>query len=209
MAARTARPKPVRHTLRHRVSAVAMSAALAVPLLGCASTDEQAAREAAEPDAVAAAVCREIGKDGDCAGMSLTDRGSEIAYAGCLDYNRRDPRACLRLRQAYEDDIRRQLGAAAPPVDRNSLSEKRRVLDGLEPRERYRTAEALYKAANSDSDTFQAALLIPEVRKKIEAALGKSLSDEQLRALIDHNRAEALYWYEYLRRLPPRETAER
>ena len=65
----------------------------------------------------------------------------------------------------------------------------------------YRTTEALYKAANSDADTFQAALLIPEVRKKIEAALGKRLSDEQLRALIDHNRAEAVYWYRYLQSL--------
>ena len=76
-------------------------------------------------------------------------------------------------------------------------------LPASQPRERYRTTEALYKAANSDADTFQAALLIPEVRKKIEAALGRRLSDAQLRALIDNNRTEAIYWYGYLRRLRP------
>ncbi len=122
---------------------------------------------------------------GECESISLADRASEIAYATCLDYNRRDLRACGRLRQAYEDDVRGQLAAQAPPIAGTSLSEKRDALAGLAPGERYRTTEALYKAANSDADTFQAALLIPEVRKKIEAALGKRLSDDQLRALID------------------------
>ncbi|HEX2152011.1 MAG TPA: hypothetical protein VHG31_08450 [Stellaceae bacterium] len=77
------------------------------------------------------------------------------------------------------------------------------MLAGLQVGERYRTAEALYKAANSDADTFQAALLIPEIRKKIEAALGKRLSDAQLRALIDNNRAEAVSWYGYMQNLRP------
>ena len=81
------------------------------------------------------------------------------------------------------------------------MSEKRRALFGLRPGERQRTAEALYKAANSDADTFQAALLIPEVRKKIEAALGRAPSDKQLRALVDSNRTEAVYWYGYAQRL--------
>jgi hypothetical protein len=182
------------------VWAVATAAALALPLPGCSPATEQAARPAAEPEAVAAGVCREIRTDGECGNIALADRASAIAYATCLDYNRRDLRACARLRQAYEDDIRRQLAAQAPVIARNSLSEKRPALASLQPGERYRTAEALYRAANGDADTFQAALLIPEVRKKIEAALGKSLSDEQLRALIDHNRADAIYWYGYLQR---------
>jgi hypothetical protein len=199
----TVRLSLAQHTLRRKVSAVATAAALVLPLLGCASTAEQTARQAAEPEAVAAAVCREIRTNSaaDCDNVQLADPASEIAYATCLDYNRRDLGRCDRLRQAYEDDVRAQLVARAPPIAGTSLSEKRRALAGLEPRERYHTTEALYKAANSDADTFQAALLIPDVRKKIDAALGKRLSDEQLRALIDNNRAEAIYWYGYLQRL--------
>ena len=208
---RTAQLSLARRALRGQVSAVAKSAALVLPLLGCGSAAEQAARQAAEPKAVAAAVCREMSADsaGECEGISLASRASEIAYATCLDYNRRDLRACRGLRQAYEDDVRRQLATQTPPIGGTSLAEKRTALAGLEPGERYRTTEALYKAANSDADTFQAALLIPEVRKTIEAALGKRLSDGQLRALIENNRAEAIYWYGYLQRLrPPRVTAE-
>jgi hypothetical protein len=164
-----------------------------------------AARQAAEPEAVAAAVCRELGTTtaGECERVRLADRSSEIAYATCLDYNRRDLRVCSRLKLAYEDDVRAQLAAPQPPVAETPASEKRRTLAGLQAGERYRTAEALYKAANSDADTFQAALLIPEIRKKIEAALGKRLSDAQLRALIDNNRAEAVSWYGYMQRLRP------
>jgi hypothetical protein len=191
-------------TLRRKVSAVA-AAALVLPLLGCAPAVEQAARQAAEPEAVAAAVCRDTRTGGECESISLADRASEIAYATCLDYNRRDLRACDQLRQAYGDDVRRQLAAQAPPTAGTSLSEKRAALANLQPSERYRTTEALYKAANSDADTFQAALLIPEVRKKIEAALGRRLSDDQLRALVNNNRTEAIYWYGYLQRLRPAE----
>jgi hypothetical protein len=183
-------------------------AALVVSILGCAPDTEVAARRQAEPAAVAAAICREVRTTaaGDCENVGLADRTSEIAYTTCLDYNRRDLRACGRLRQAYEDDVRAQLATPKPAASEISLSEKRRALAGLELGERYRTAEALYKAANSDADTFQAALLIPEVRKKIEAALGKRLSDTQLRALIENNRAEAVYWYGYAQK--PRSARE-
>jgi len=37
--------------------------------------------------------------------------------------------------------------------------------------------------------------------KKIETALGRRLSDAQLRALIDNNRTEAVYWYGYAQSL--------
>jgi hypothetical protein len=180
-----------------------LAAALVLSVLGCAPDTELAARQAAEPAAIAAAVCRAVSttKAADCEGVRLADRTSELAYAMCLDYNRRDLRACRRLRQAYEDDIRMQFAAQKAAVGETSVSEKQRALAGLPAREQYRTAEALYKAANSDADTFQAALLIPEVRKKIEAALGKRLSDAQLRALIENNRAEAVYWYGYAQTL--------
>ena len=173
-----------------------LAAAFVLAIPGCAPSVELAARQAAEPEAVAAAICREVRTDaaGGCESLRLTDRASETAYATCLDYNRRDLRACDRLRQAYEDDIRAQLAAQRPPVE-TSPSVGRRMSPGSQKGEGQPPAEALYKAANSDADTFQAALLIPEVRKKIEAALGKRLSDAQLRALIDNNRAEAVYWY--------------
>lgn len=192
-------------------------AALLLPVPGCTPSLEPAAREAAEPEAVAAAICREVRADEaeGCEGVRLSDRASEIAYATCLDYNRRDLRGCDRLRRAYEDAIRAQLGAQKPPVE-TSPSDRRRTLAGSQngagPRkdERQPPAEALYKAANSDADTFQAALLIPDVRKKIEAALGKPLSDAQLRALIDNNRTEAVYWYDQMRHpRPAPETAPR
>lgn len=179
--------------------------ALVLWILGCASDAELAARQTAEPAAIAAAVCREVraAARGECDDVRLADRTSEIAYATCLDYFSRDIRACGKLRQAYEDAVRAQLAAQKPAASEMSLSEKHRALAGLPSGERYRTAAALYKAANSDADTFQAALLIPEVRKKIEAALGKRLSDAQLRALVENNRAEAVYWYGYAQNLRP------
>jgi hypothetical protein len=186
-----------------------LAGALVLSLPSCAPTAESAARQAAEPEAVAAVICREIGttEAGACEGRRLAARISEIAYATCLDYNRRDFRACGRLRQAYEDDLRAQLATPKLSLADVTSSEKQSALAVLPAGEQYRTAEALYKASNSDADTFQAALLIPEVRKKIEAALGRRLSDEQLRALIDRNRAEAVQWYGYAQHLRPVETA--
>jgi len=197
----------LQHPSRSSTPPAALLAATAclLSIAGCASDAELAARRAAEPRVVAAAICREVRTDaaGDCESVQLANPASEIAYAACLDYNRRDLRACGRLRQAYEDDIRAQLAAQKPATGETAASEKRRALAGLQAGDRYRTAEALYRAANSDADTFQAALLIPEVRKKIEAALKTRLSDAQLRALIDNNRAEAVYWYGYAQRLRP------
>jgi hypothetical protein len=193
-------------------------AALVLPVLGCTPSAELEMRQSAEPEAVVAAVCREVraGDAGGCESVHLTDRASEIAYATCLDYNRRDLRACGRLRQAYEDAIRAQLAAQKPAVVETSSSDRRGTLSGPpkgagpQKGEGQPPAEALYKAANSDADTFQAALLIPEIRKKIEAALGKPLSDAQLRALVDNSRAEAVYWYGQMTQTQPaRDTARK
>jgi len=180
-----------------------LAAALFLPILGCAPASELSARQAVDPEAVAAAVCREVtaAVPVDCQSVRTAHPTSEIAYATCLDYNRRDPRTCSHLKQAYEDDVRAQLAAQQPSVVATPSSEKRPVLSGLQAEDRQRTAEALYKAANSDAETFQAALLLPEVRKKIETALGRRLSDAQLRALIDNNRTEAVYWYGYAQSL--------
>ena len=180
-----------------------LAAALVLPVLGCAPDAELAARQTAEPAAIAAAICREVRTtaSGECEHLRLADRTSEIAYATCLDYFSRDVRACGRLRQAYEDAVRAQLAAQKPASAPLSVLFYKRPAPGdlkaagPQPGGQAPPAEALYKAASSDADTFQAALLVPEVRKKIEAALGKKLSDAQLRALIDNNRAEAVYWY--------------
>jgi hypothetical protein len=58
-------------------------------------------------------------------------------------------------------------------------------------------AERLYVATSRDAQTFQAALLIPEVRRKIEKVLGP-LSDLKLKQLAAQSNAEAIYWYEYI-----------
>src|SRR3954451_9833815 len=72
------------------------AAALVLPVLGCAPTAELSARQAVEPEAVAAAVCREVTADAsaNCQSVRPAHPASEIAYANCLDYNRRDPRTC-------------------------------------------------------------------------------------------------------------------
>ncbi len=76
-------------------------------------------------------------------------------------------------------------------------------LNGDRSRVLYRTAAELFKASNSDAETFQAALVIPEIRRKIEAALRRPLSDAALNALVAKTRAEAVYWYRYLQQLGP------
>ncbi|HTV30526.1 MAG TPA: hypothetical protein VMF32_22470 [Xanthobacteraceae bacterium] len=61
-------------------------------------------------------------------------------------------------------------------------------------------AEKLYVATSRDAQTFGAALLIPEVRQKIEKVLGP-LSDFKLKELAAQSNAEALYWYKYMQGL--------
>jgi hypothetical protein len=69
------------------------------------------------------------------------------------------------------------------------------------------TAEDLYKASSRDAQTFEAALLIPEVRQKIQLALGQRLSPSALQALMAKAQAEALYWYQYMQGLERLEQA--
>jgi hypothetical protein len=65
----------------------------------------------------------------------------------------------------------------------------------------YRTAEQLYQATSRDAETFEAALLIPEIRLKLEQALHQKLSDQMLRRLASQAKAEARYWYSYMQGL--------
>jgi hypothetical protein len=63
------------------------------------------------------------------------------------------------------------------------------------------SALALYKATSRDAETFTAALLLPDVRRKVEAALQQKLSNEQCRKLAQQAQAEAIYWYKYMQGL--------
>jgi hypothetical protein len=61
-----------------------------------------------------------------------------------------------------------------------------------------KTAEQLYEAASADARTFERAIFISEFRQEVERALGKSLSDNELRMLADKAREEAHRWYKYI-----------
>jgi hypothetical protein len=168
-------------------------------VIGCSLSPEIAAREAAQPTAIAAAICAQYRPEdiASCDRVELADPSSKIAYAGCLEYNRLDLKPCAALRVAYESALHAYFDATGPrTVDKGpALAEPR--LSSSRIRDLRRTAEELYKASNSDADTFEAALLIPEIRRKIEAALRQPLTDAQLRALVSKTRAEAVYWYTY------------
>lgn len=69
------------------------------------------------------------------------------------------------------------------------------------PRVSRRSAEELYKATSRDAETFEAALLIPEVRLKLERALHQKLPDQLLKRLAFQAKMEALYWYKYMQGL--------
>ena len=53
-----------------------------------------------------------------------------------------------------------------------------------------RTAEQLYEAASADARTLERAIFISELRQEVERALGKRLSDYELRTLADQAREE-------------------
>jgi hypothetical protein len=61
-----------------------------------------------------------------------------------------------------------------------------------------KTAEHLYEAASADARTLERAIFISEFRQEVERALGKSLSDNELRTLADKAREEAHRWYKYI-----------
>jgi hypothetical protein len=73
-------------------------------------------------------------------------------------------------------------------------------------RQLHRTAEQLYIATSRDAETFKAAILIAEVRRKVERVIGR-VDDEKLQALSDKSRTEALYWYQYMQGLEQMEPA--
>lgn len=87
--------------------------------------------------------------------------------------------------------------ASAPPV--------RPIAQGQSTEQLWRKAQELYKATSRDAETFEAALLIPEIRLKIETALHQKLSDQMLRRLVNQSRSEAVFWYKYMQGLEVRQ----
>jgi hypothetical protein len=59
-------------------------------------------------------------------------------------------------------------------------------------------AEQLYEAASSDARILERAIFLSNFREEVERALGKRLSDEELRTLASQARAEAHRWFKYL-----------
>ncbi len=61
-----------------------------------------------------------------------------------------------------------------------------------------KTAEQLYEAASADARTLERAIFISTFRREVERALGKHLTDGELRTLADQAREEAHRWYKYI-----------
>lgn len=186
-----------------RLTACGLVAALAA----CAPAGHPDVATAVSPADLAYAVCTQSrpGSEASCAGLQTPDRASEVAYSLCLDYHKLDPAACKRLRDTYEADLRAYLAphVAGEPAEPPAGAE----LAGRGYAAQHRTAEQMYIATSRDAQTFEAALLIPSVRRKVERLLGPDLSDDKLRAMADKSQSEARYWYSYMQSLE-REGAE-
>ena len=59
-------------------------------------------------------------------------------------------------------------------------------------------AEQLYDAASADARTLERAIFISAFRREVERALGRRLTDDELRTLANQARAEAHRWYRYI-----------
>jgi hypothetical protein len=180
-----------------------MLAGLAVIGAGCTLVPSPDPASAAQPAEIASVMCRQNhpGDDTACAGFRLPDPTSAMAYGMCLEYHRLDIKACSELRLVYETELRTYLElpdrAANAPVSTTDQVQ----MTAPRTRELHKSAEALYRATSTDAQTFEAALLIPDVRRKIAAVLRQDLTDEKLRTLARQARSEALYWYAYMQGL--------
>lgn len=184
-----------------RSIAALLLAAVGLAACGPAPRGEFAA---VQPADIAAALCQKAhpGDDAACRDVRLPDQTSTRACQTCLDYHRLDPKACNGLRLAYESELRAYFSPRpVGPIRTDSPADHPPPAAAQHGQVPYQTAAALYKATSSDAQTFTAALLIPEVRHKVEEALRQSLSDERLHQLAEQAKSESLYWYGYLQRL--------
>ncbi len=184
-------------------------AGLSVVIASCALPQHDDLASSVQPADIAYRRClqKRHGYAVTCKRLRLPDPTSTTAYGMCLQYHRVEPKACNDLRLAYENELRAYLSSPEPTANAPTSPTTRPPLTRRRARELYQTAEALFQATNSDAQTFTAALLIPDIRQKMEGALRKRLSDQQLHKLADQARAEALYWYEYMRGLERGSTA--
>lgn len=180
------------------------AASLWAALAGCAPTGRPDLTAVVSPADIAYAVCAQSrpGNEASCSGVPAPDRASKVAYSLCLDYHKLDPEACKSLRETYVADLRTTptkpyeagQGVEGPGGTANELA-------GRSYAARHRTAEEMYIATSRDAQTFEAALLIPDVRRKVERLLGPNLTDDKLRAMADKSQSEARYWYGYMQNL--------
>jgi len=178
-------------------------AGLATVAAACAASAPADLAGALQPAEIARILCLQSrpGDEPSCQGLQLPDPTAAMAYGMCLEYHRLDIRACKDLRLAYESELRAYLARPEPAPASPAASADKPPLTPGRARELHQSAAALYKATSTDAQTFAAALVIPEVRKKIETVFGQSLSSDRLRALAGQARAEALYWYSYMQGL--------
>jgi len=123
---------------------------------------------------------------------------SATAEGMSVDHHQADTKTCSELRAISEADppaAPKATVGTQPPRANGPERPQQRV------RQLHATALALYRATSRDAETFTAALLLPEVRHKVEAALQQKLSNEQCRALAQQAQAEAIYWYKYMQGL--------
>jgi hypothetical protein len=179
-----------------RTAAIAFVAILA----GCSSARDKAD----DPTEIAYATCLEYGGEDSmpCKGLKLPNPASQLAYSMCLEYHPKDAAPCNRLRDACRADLRAYLESlkAAAGADPAKTGQGAR-LDSRRAAELHHTIEELYKATSRDADIFAAALLVAAMRHHVEGVLGRALSDQELHALADQSRAEAVYWYKYMQGL--------
>jgi hypothetical protein len=176
---------------------------LAVTVAGCAASGRPDLAIAVQPSDIAYAMCVQYrpGAEASCEGLQLPLRESETAYSLCLDYHPGDARPCRKVREAYEADLKAFLGSANPPAATAEPRSEPPEISAGSYRQRYRTAEQMYIATSRDAQTFEAALLVPEVRRRVQAVLGPDLTDEKLQALAAQSKGEAIYWYRYMQGL--------
>jgi len=178
-------------------------AGLPAIVTGCMPAPRHDLANVVEPSEIANIMClqKHPGDEAACSGMRLPDPTSAMAYGMCLQYHRLDLKACNDLRATYEAELRAYLSQPGPAPSSQGTAANPPQLPAQRARELHKTAEALYKATSTDAQTFEAALLLPDIRQKIAAVLRQNLSDEKLRTLATQARSEALYWYAYMQGL--------
>lgn len=132
-------------------------------------------------------------KNEACPKPPLPNPISTPAPDNCDHSNQADSKNC---RATLQTGHRAEEAAGAPTPEKRNVK-----FDGQGARRYHAMAEALYKATSRDAETFTAAALILEIRRKVETVMGRKLTNEQLQKLAGQARAEALYWYKYMQGL--------